>query len=173
MDDADPAAPRIRLRVTAEAEIDRPGERIYGAFKNRGALQKAYRSLVRLLWLASRTPAPSEIDYPLELLRSRFPAAYALPSTSEIVTELTAFLAGDSDALLARLDPRLPPPGGDDPLPVPRNFSERFHLEERAALAAFHVRASKVKTWLGKYGSAEKWIEPTRVDDLFVRDRFE
>lgn len=171
VDAADPVAPRIRLRVMAEPELDRPDERIYGAFKNRGALQKAYRAIFRLLWLASQPPGTA-IEYPLELLRSRFPAAYSMPSTPEIVAELSAFLAGDSDALLARLDPWLPPSDGDAPS-APGNFSERFHVEERATLAAFRLRAARVKSWLGKYGSPERWIEPARVDDLFVEDRFE
>ena len=52
-------------------------------------------------------------------------------------------------------------------------FNARYSDEERATLAAFQLRAAKVKSWLGKYGSPERWIEPARVDDLFVEDRFE
>jgi hypothetical protein len=154
----------VRIRLTGKRV--RRGERLYGAFKGRGRLQRVYGSLLRLLWLASEEEnVREEPCFPHILLGGRLPPEYRLRVGAEWAMALRIFFEGKDADLVARLQPLA------DRAYSP--FAVAWIKQDLETLGDFFWRGpQRLRGWTESRGLTRSWVEQDEVDDFHVEERF-
>jgi hypothetical protein len=161
-----------RIRLTGKRV--RRGERLYGAFKGRGRLQKTYGALLRLLWLVESENEPPIVEgsspvsdplIPHLLLGGRLPPEYRLRVGVEWAIALRDFFEGRAMDLVERmrvLELRAYSP-----------FFRAWLRQDLETLEGFFRRGpQRLRAWTEGRGLARSWVEQDEVDDFLVEERF-
>jgi excinuclease UvrABC nuclease subunit len=155
----------VRIRLTGKRV--RRGERLYGAFKGRGRLQRVYGALLRLLWLVGEEGADVGQDpcFPHILLGSRLPPEHRLRVGAEWAKALRAFFEGRDAGLAERLKPLA------DRAYSP--FVVAWIKQDLETLEDFFRRGpQRLRGWTESRGLTRSWVEQDEVDDFHVEERF-
>jgi hypothetical protein len=153
----------VRIRLTGKRV--RRGEKLYGAFKGRGRLQRVYGALLRLLWLAGEPEVGEEPQFPHFLLGGRLPPEYRLRLGAEWAKSLRFFFEGRDASLVERMQPwaeRVYSP-----------FMIAWLKQDLETLDDFFQRGPKrLRGWTEARGLTRSWVEQDEVDDFHVEERF-
>jgi excinuclease UvrABC nuclease subunit len=165
-----PEGTEVRIRLTGKRV--RRGEKLYGAFKGRGRLQRTYGALLRLIWLASEPAFHSEPSFPHRLLGGRLPPEYRLRVGAEWAKSLRLFFEGKDTSLVDRMRESTERMQAQaDPAYSP--FFVSWVKQDLETLESFFQRGPKrLRGWTEARGLTRSWIEQDEVDDFQVEERF-
>jgi hypothetical protein len=159
-----------RIRLTGKRV--RRGERLYGAFKGRGKLQKMYGALLRMLWLVenegtSETEVLTLSDplLPHFLLGGRLPPEHRLRIGAEWANALRDFFEGRTMDLVDRMRAL-------ELRPYSPFFLAWLHQDLETLETFFQRGPKRLRGWTETRGLTRSWVEQEEVDDFLVEDRF-
>jgi hypothetical protein len=151
----------IRLRLTTEASTQ--GDLLFGAFKGRGSVEKAFGALLRLLW--ATTCQDARWEFPAPLTRPKPPGLLTLPLPpgQGWFRDLRRFLEGRESPLLERLSMTLL-----ENESIPRFFHQWIEAD-LSVLQEFHEgRLARHLDLRLQHGIRGRLIAQDQIDDLLV-----
>ncbi len=151
----------VRLRLTTEPSAQ--GDLLYGAFKGRGQVERAFGALLRVVWATTSQGARWEM--PARLTRYRPPrlCTLPLPEGEEWFRDFKRFLEGRDTGLLLRLTGRLL---GNEAIP---RFAYGMIQADLETLSRFHeVRLLRHRALRLKHGVRGRLIAQEKIDDLIA-----
>lgn len=151
----------IRLRLTTEASTQ--GDLLFGAFKGRGSVEKAFGAMLRLLW--ATTCQDARWEFPAPLTRPKPPGllTLTLPPGQGWFRDLRRFLEGRESQLLERLSLALL-----ENEAIPRFFHQWIEADLQT-LREFHEgRLARHLDLRLQHGIRGRLIAQDQIDDLLV-----